>query len=154
MRLTTFSDYSLRLLIYLGVHREGLATVGAVAAAYGISENHLVKIAHHLGRHGYIDTVRGKGGGMRLARSPRDINLGQLVRATEDRVLVECFDGATSQCRIQPACVLRGVLGDALEAFYSVLDAHTLQDLLAPGRKLERVLVLKPPKPRAVAVRN
>lgn len=151
MRLTTFSDYSLRVLIYLGVHRQGLATVSGIAAAYGISENHLVKVAHYLRQHDYIETVRGKGGGMRLAREPGSINLGALVRDTEERVLVECFDAASSTCRIQAACVLRGVLGDALEAFFAVLDAHSLEDLLAPSRKLARVLAFKTPKPRAAA---
>ena len=149
MRLTTFSDYALRVLVYLGVRDGELATVAGIAAAYGISANHLVKVVHHLGRHGYVETLRGKGGGMRLARAPERINLGELVRGAEEKRLVECFDPASSTCRIESACVLRGVLGEALEAFFAVLDRHTLADLLRPGRKLARVLVLPPPSRRA-----
>ena len=150
MRLTTFSDYSLRVLIYLGVREGGLATVTEIAAAYGISANHLMKVVHHLGRHGYIETLRGKGGGMRLAREPARINLGELVRGTEERRLVECFE-AKSSCRIESVCALRGILGDALESFFAVLDRHTLADLLAPQRKLAKVLAFVPPVRRAPA---
>lgn len=142
MRLTTFSDYSLRVLMYLGVHDGRLATAGEIAATYGISENHLVKVVHHLARRGYIETTRGKGGGMRLARPPQKINVGEVVRGTEDSLtLVECFDQANSDCRIEPACVLKGILGRALNAFFTVLDRHTLADLLVPKGKLARMLV-------------
>jgi len=148
MRLTTFSDYALRVLIYLGVHEGELATVGGIAGAYGISANHLTKVVHHLGQQGYIETSRGKGGGMRLARSPERINLGELVRGAEEQPLVECFDRAASTCRIESACALRGILGEALESFFAVLDRHTLADLVRPGRKLAKVLVFAPPRPR------
>src|SRR3989304_105219 len=112
MRPTTFSDYPLRVLIYLGVHDEQIATVGQIAGAYGISANHLMKVVHYLAQGGYIETARGKGGGMRLGLAPENINLGELVRGTEDkRKLVECFDRDTSDCRIESACVLRGILG-------------------------------------------
>jgi len=151
MRLTTFSDYSLRVLIYLGVHPGELSTVAGIAQAYGISANHLTKVVHHLGQCGYVETVRGKGGGMRLAREPERINLGELVRATEEQRLVECFEAGTSTCRIESACALRGILGEALEAFFAVLDRHTLADLLRPERKLARVLVFAPSAGRRAA---
>ncbi len=142
MRLTTFSDYSLRVLIYLGVHDDEITTVGQIAQAYGISSNHLMKVVHHLAQGGYIETARGKGGGMRLGLAPDKINIGELVRGTEDnRKLVECFDRDRSDCRIESACVLRGVLGKALDAFYSSLDAYTLADLIAPKPRLANMLV-------------
>lgn len=144
MRLTTFSDYGLRVLIYLGVHRERLATIAEIARAYGVSENHLMKVVHHLAQHGYIETIRGKGGGMRLARSPADINLGAVVRESEDNLgFVECFDKATSDCRIAPACLLKGVLGEALDAFFAILDRYTLADLIAGRRRLSKLIPLR-----------
>ena len=141
MRLTTFSDYSLRVLMYLGAHDAERATIGEIASAYGISENHLMKVVHHLAQEGYIETTRGKGGGMRLAREPRSINVGEVVRGTEtDQKLVECFDREASECRIEAACVLRGMLGQALESFYETLERHTLADLLATKPRLHRLL--------------
>lgn len=150
MRLTTFSDYALRVLIYLGVHPGELSTVAGIAHAYGISANHLMKVVHYLGQQGYVETVRGKGGGMRLARAPERINLGELVRAAEEPRLVECFEPG-SACRIESACALRGILAEALEAFFAVLDRHTLADLLRPERKLAKVLMFSPPPRRALA---
>ncbi len=142
MRLTTFSDYSLRVLMYLGIHDDRLATIGEVAMAYGISENHLVKVVHHLAQRGYVETTRGKGGGMRLARTPDDINVGEVVRGTEDNLaLAECFDPKPSDCRIAPACLLKGVLTSAVDAFFATLDRHTLADLLVPRPKLARLLL-------------
>jgi Rrf2 family nitric oxide-sensitive transcriptional repressor len=141
MRLTTFSDYSFRVLIYLGAAPEGLATIESISAAYGISSNHLMKVVHRLAQLGYIETVRGKGGGMRLARPPEAINVGEVLRATEDSFdLVECMDDGDN-CRITRACVLRHVLGEARDAFLKVLDGYTLADLLAPARPLARVLL-------------
>ena len=139
MRLTIFTDYTLRVLIYLGAHqREGrLATIGDIAAAYGISENHLMKIVSHLARQGYVETTRGKGGGMRLARAPGEINIGDVVRgAEEDLMLVECFRRGNPECPIAPACALQGILGRALSAFFEVLDGKTLADLLVPQAQL------------------
>jgi Rrf2 family nitric oxide-sensitive transcriptional repressor len=143
MRLTTFSDYSLRVLMYLGVHGECLATIGEIARAYGVSENHMMKVVHHLAQHGYIETTRGKGGGMRLARPPEKINVGEVIRGTEENLaLVECFDKANSDCRIEPACVLKGVLRRAVDAFFVALERYTLADLLVTKPKLTKLLVL------------
>jgi Rrf2 family nitric oxide-sensitive transcriptional repressor len=143
MRLTTFTDYTLRVLIYLGTQRddERLATISDIAAAYGgISENHLMKVVHHLAKQGYVETTRGTGGGMRLARAPAEINLGAVVRgAEEDLAVVECFETGNSNCPIVPACTLRGVLARAMHAFFAVLDGQTLADLLGPQAKLIRI---------------
>lgn len=143
MRLTTFSDYSLRVLIYLGIHAERLATTGEIARAYDVSEGHLVKVVYHLAQRGYIETTRGKGGGMRLARSPEKINVGEVVRGSEENLkLVECFDPAVSDCRIESACVLKGILNRAVDAFFAALDPYTLADLLVTRPKLARMLLL------------
>lgn len=142
MRLTIFTDYTLRVLIYLGARQPDgrLATIGDIATAYGISENHLMKIVSHLAKQGYVDTIRGNGGGMRLARAPEEINIGEVVRgAEEDLAVVECFQRGDCGCPIAPACELRGVLGRALGAFFEVLDGQTLAQLLAPQERLTRI---------------
>lgn len=138
MRLSTFSDYSLRVLMYLGVHTERLTTIAEIAGAYGISENHLMKVVHQLGRMGYIETVRGKGGGMRLAKQPTDIRLGEVIHQTEtDWALVECF-ATGANCQIHTACRLPAILDEALAAMFSVLDRYTLADLLQSPDQLTR----------------
>lgn len=139
MRLTIFTDYTLRVLIYLGVHqnKDRLTTISDVAAAYGISENHLTKIVHHLAKQGYVETTRGKGGGMRLARAPEQVNLGDVVRNTEeDLAIVECFQENNTACPISPSCVLAEILAQAMRAFFEKLDSHTLADLLGQREKL------------------
>lgn len=144
MRLTVFSDYTLRVLIYLGLHQDELATITEIADAYDISKNHLMKVVNELAAQGYVETVRGKGGGLRLKMSPPDISLGKLLRASEEgTALVECFDKKSSECCIAPACAARGVLRQAQEAFYKVLDDYTLADLLQPRQRLS-VLLFKP----------
>ncbi len=135
MQLTRYTDYSLRVLIYLAVHHDQLATIEEIADAYDISKAHLMKIVHQLGLAGYLETVRGRGGGLRLARPPQKIRIGEVVRHTEEMVVVECFDPKTSHCRIQPACELRGVLKEALDAFLRTLDGYTLADLVARRRE-------------------
>jgi Rrf2 family nitric oxide-sensitive transcriptional repressor len=147
MRLTVYTDYSLRMLIYLGTKEDGLATIAEVARSYGISEHHLTKVAHQLGRAGYIVTLRGKGGGLRLARPAEEIGLGDVVRHTEpDMALVPCFgsaeDPAGAPCPIVPACGLRGVLGEALQAFMAVLDRYTLADLVRRRVELRSLLAM------------
>lgn len=146
MRLTSFTDYTLRVLMFLGAHDheqrddQRLVTIGEIAAAYHVSENHLMKIVHHLGKHGYVVTTRGKGGGIRLARAPEAIRIGEVVRATEgDLAIVECFQPGNLNCPITSVCTLRGVMGNALDAFLDVLDRHTLADLLQPRAKLLKV---------------
>ena len=140
MRLTVFTDYTLRALIYLGLRPGRLVTIGEIADAYQISGNHLMKVVHQLGLAGDVVTVRGQHGGMRLARPAEAINLGAVVRRTEaDLELVPCF-GADAGCAIQPDCVLAGVLDEALRAFLAVLDRYTLADLLAPRAALARRL--------------
>ena len=141
MRLTTFTDYTIRVLIYMGIYPDCRISTSELAVHYGISRNHLNKVAHYLGQQGYVDTSRGKGGGMSLARSPEDINIGTLVRDTEkNSVLVECFDAAHCHCRILPACRLTGMLHEAQEAFYYSLEQYSLADLIVDKARLHDVL--------------
>ncbi|OIR07055.1 HTH-type transcriptional repressor NsrR [mine drainage metagenome] len=141
MRLTTFSDYTLRVLMYLAIDPEQLATIPAIAAAYGISENHLMKVVHQLARAGVLESTRGKGGGIRLARPPEEIHLGQVVRMSEGTApIVECLGEDESACCIAPACRLSGVLVRAFNALYDVLDEYTLADLVKNRRVLSQAL--------------
>ncbi|MDE0809418.1 MAG: Rrf2 family transcriptional regulator [Alphaproteobacteria bacterium] len=142
MRFTLHTDYSLRVLMYLGAEPgDDLATVKEISKSYGISENHLMKAVHRLGQSGFITTVRGRQGGMRLARAPDDIIAGAVVRACEDDMrIVECFDSQTNTCPIANACALPSVLDEASTAFLSVLDRYTLADLLKPRAALWAVL--------------
>lgn len=145
MRLTRFTDYSLRVLIFLGVKQEGLSTIKEIADHYDISKNHLMKVVYELNRLGYIETVRGKNGGMRLHRDPVSINIGTLVRRTEnDLDLVECFSEG-NQCVITPACQLKHMLAEALNAFIGVLERYTLADLLAEQHALAALLQIEKP---------
>ncbi|MBL8659124.1 MAG: Rrf2 family transcriptional regulator [Rhodospirillales bacterium] len=137
MRLTAYTDYALRVLMYLGLRRAGIATIQEIAEQYGISRNHLMKVAHELGRLGYVETIRGKHGGLRLGRRPEDITLGEIVRNVEpDMALVECFKSAGVHCRIVRGCLLKHVLQEALDRFLDTLDRYTLADLLAPAEDL------------------
>jgi Rrf2 family transcriptional regulator, nitric oxide-sensitive transcriptional repressor len=131
MQLTLFTDYSLRVLVFLGAHPDRLSTISETAKAYRISGNHLMKVVNRLSSDGYIETVRGKGGGMRLSRAASMINLGDVVRHMEDRFdIVECFNEKHRDCPLLPACTLQSVLADAHRNFMATLDRHTLQDVL------------------------
>ncbi|MCE4224531.1 Rrf2 family transcriptional regulator [Methylobacterium sp. C25] len=145
MRLTRYTDYALRTLIYLGLNEPRLSSIADVAQAYGISESHLTKVVHQLGKLGLVHTMRGRGGGLRLGKQPEDIVIGAVVRQTEDDLaLVECF--ASGACAITAPCRLRKALGEALAAFLDVLDGYTLADLLGDGAGAEiaRLLHLPP----------
>lgn len=149
MRLTSFTDYSIRVLLYLGARGEKahLATIGDIAGAYGISENHLSKVVHHLAKEGYIRTTRGKRGGMELARAPEEINLGKVVRsAEEDLSLVDCLPQGGPPCVILPACNLPHILANALGAFFAELDKYTLADLVRPPGPLVKILTAPSPR--------
>ena len=131
MQLTLFTDYSLRVLIFLGAHPDRLCTISEIAKAYRISGNHLMKVVNHLSSGGYVEAVRGKGGGMRLSRAPKMINLGDVVRNMEESFdIVECFNEEHQDCPLFPMCALRSVLVDAHRNFMATLDRHTLQDVL------------------------
>ncbi len=132
MKLTAFTDYSLRVLIYLAADTTRRATIAEIAESFGISENHLVKVVHFLGKQGWIETVRGKGGGILLAMPPRQVGVGKVVRDTEGAAMpAECFPEDGGNCVISDACRLKGVLGEAVKAFYAVLDRYTLEDISA-----------------------
>jgi Rrf2 family nitric oxide-sensitive transcriptional repressor len=137
VRLTLFTDYAMRVLLYLGARSDRLCSIAEIARAYRISQNHLMKVVNQLARGGYVETVRGRYGGIRLGRAPDDINVGALVRETEDGFqLLDC-DG----CVIAPACGLTGVVKEALGAFLAVLDRYTLADLMVSRQDLARLLV-------------
>lgn len=141
MRLTVFTDYSLRVLIYLAIRPDRRSTIAEIATAFDVSESHLMKVVHFLGKHGFLANVRGKGGGLMLARPPDAINIGAVVRLTEaDSLAAECFDRESNTCVITPACQLRKVLREAIDAFYEVLGRHTLSDLVVQRRSLSRLL--------------
>ncbi len=142
MRVTTFSDFALRVLMYLAVQEDRRATVDEIAAAYGISSNHLTKVVHLLGRAGWVQTVRGKGGGLRLGQPAESIRLGEVVRLCEgNAAYVECMVADLSHhCRIAPACKLSSILSGAFKVFYAELDKHTLADLVQEPAALSELL--------------
>ncbi|MBP3950821.1 Rrf2 family transcriptional regulator [Bacillus suaedae] len=132
MKLTSYTDYSLRVLIYLATKNSNeLSNIKDIAETYGISKNHLMKVIYDLGKIGIIETIRGRNGGIRLAHSPADINIGELIRKTEDDFhIVECFDEDKNSCIISPVCGLKHVLQKAVSAYLDVLDGYTLEDLV------------------------
>lgn len=140
MRLNVQTDYALRLLMHLAVNDTELSTIADIAERYRISKNHLMKVAHVLGKNDIIETIRGRAGGLRLAVSADEIVIGDIVRLMEaDLALVECFQSG-DECLITPACRLKGVLGEALDAFLAVLDQYTLEQLVQRNRKLTNLL--------------
>jgi Rrf2 family nitric oxide-sensitive transcriptional repressor len=144
MRLTVYTDYTLRTLMYLAINPGQHATIAQIADTYSISEAHLTKVVHQLGVAGEIETVRGRNGGLRLKRAAEQINIGTVVRRTEaDLDLVPCFDSAGA-CAIGASCVLQRALHEALAAFLAVLDRYTLADLVAPRRRLAALLGIAP----------
>ncbi|GIK87645.1 MAG: Rrf2 family transcriptional regulator [Burkholderiales bacterium] len=144
MRLTTFTDYALRVLIYVAAHPQARATIAETARAFDISEHHLTKVVQLLGREGFLTNVRGRGGGFVLARDPSLINVGAVVRATEQSVPAECFDAGSNRCVVTPVCRLKNVLGEAVASFYATLDHYTLADLVANRRAIARVMFAAP----------
>ena len=141
MKLTMFTDYSLRSLIYVAMNQGAMVTVDDIARTNQISRHHVTKVISRLNQLGYLETVRGKGGGMRLAMRPELIAIGRVVRQTEaDLSLVECINGKNEACVIVPACRLKSALDIALDAFFATLDRYTLADLLEPRNKLAHLL--------------
>jgi Rrf2 family nitric oxide-sensitive transcriptional repressor len=144
MKLTAFTDYSLRVLIYLAADPKQRATISEIASAFDISENHLVKVVHFLGKQGWIATVRGKGGGIQLAKAADAINVGRVVRDTEGAAVpAECFLPEGGGCAITAVCRLKGVLAEAVKSFYAVLDGYTLADISRNRQQLAKVLMMR-----------
>lgn len=142
MRLTLWTDYALRTLIYVGAKGERLSTIEEIAASFDVSKAHMMKVVNRLGRQGYLETVRGKGGGVRLGRPAAEIGVGRVVRDTkEDLAVMGCLAGP-GFCRIEGCCVLRRALDEATAAFLAALDRYTLTDLIAPRNRLARSLGL------------
>lgn len=140
MRLTAYTDYSLRVLTYLSIQDDRLATIKEISEQYGISKNHLMKLVHELGKHGYVESIRGKNGGIRIGRDPAKISVGEVVRKMEkDLSIVECFDSENyDECQILHACVLKGIMKKAIKEFLAVLDEYTIKDLIKPKAKLKK----------------
>ena len=136
MRLTAYTDYTLRTLMYLATNQDRLVTIQDIADLHSISKNHLMKVVHQLGLSGMVDTVRGRNGGLKLSKQPKQINIGEVVRNTEsDFFMAECFDHGDTSCAYASACALKGVLSSATAAFLAILDGVTLEDLISKKAK-------------------
>jgi len=147
------TDYALRMLICLGIRPGEIVNVAEIADAFGISRHHLIRVAQRLRDAGYVETMRGNGGGVRLAQASSDINIGAVVRCTEnDFSLVACF-APDGKCRIMPACALRSVLADAMEAFFAVLDRYRLEDLVGAPDTVLALLGMTNGSPVGIAVK-
>lgn len=143
MYLTRHADYTMRLLIHLTVQPNGTATIKEVAERYGISRNHLMKVAHQAVQAGYVKGIRGRDGGLSLAKPPEEIGIGEVLRQTEEWNIVECFQEGSNQCAITRGCGLRAVLKEALDAYFAVLDRYTLADVARRRGLLVQLLDLK-----------
>jgi Rrf2 family nitric oxide-sensitive transcriptional repressor len=144
VRLTAFTDYSLRVLLYLAARPAGRPTIAEIARSFDIKENHLTKVVHALGRAGWLANVRGKGGGLALAQPPARIGIGDVVRRAEGEARpAECFEPGNRDCPIGRVCGLRDVLGEAVREFYKVLDSYTLADLARNRDALARVMFVE-----------
>jgi Rrf2 family nitric oxide-sensitive transcriptional repressor len=134
MRLTDYTDYTLRVLMYCALHPERPVTIAELAEGHGVSKNHLMKIVNDLARQGLLQTTRGRGGGLRLLKNPADIGIGDVVRASEtDFRMVECFDASYSRCTLTPHCQLKQVIQSALSSYLAALDKVTLADITRPS---------------------
>jgi Rrf2 family nitric oxide-sensitive transcriptional repressor len=143
MRISVYSDYSIRVLMQAALRQPERVTVDEVAETFGISRHHLVKVVHDLGRCGYLETRRGIGGGFTLARPPEEIRLGDIVRLGEEsETVIDCMDRNTHVCRLLSCCRLKGVLDEAAAAFFAVLDEYTLAELVKQPSKMRAVLKL------------
>jgi Rrf2 family nitric oxide-sensitive transcriptional repressor len=143
MRLTLCTDYALRVLMYVGVKGDVLSTIPEIIKHFDISKGHIMKVVHQLGQRGYLETIRGRRGGIRLARKPVQINVGAIVRDMEEELgVLGCLQGGEGYCRIEGCCVLRSALREATNAFLATLDGYTLADLVRPQRALARFLEL------------
>ena len=155
MRLTAYTDYSLRTLMFLALDRGQIATIQEIADAHGIAKNHLTKVVHQLGMLGYVTTTRGRNGGLRLAREPAQINIGEVVRHTEsDFYMASCFDPQAAGCIYADACALQGALGRATSAFLDVLDALTLEHMLVPEKRTLEAGASRRPQTVALPLRR
>jgi len=145
MKLTNYTDYALRVLIYVAnKDMNNKSTITEISNAYHISRNHLVKVIHQLGKIGVIHTTQGRGGGITLAKPPNMINVGYIVRQTEDNFhLVECFNKENNNCVLTPVCGLRTVLGEALAAYLAVLDKYTIHDLITDPQTFKQLLQIE-----------
>ncbi|MEJ8776694.1 RrF2 family transcriptional regulator [Pseudogracilibacillus sp. ICA-222130] len=146
MRLTNYTDYALRVLIYLAVKdTDEKSTITEITEAYNVSRNHLMKVIHQLGKIGVIETTRGRGGGIVLAKPPEEITIGSIVRETEeDFYMVECFNSGANHCVLSPVCGLRSVLGEALAAYLAVLDNYTIADVIDQPLMFRGLLQIDP----------
>lgn len=143
MYITRYTDYSLRVLMYVALKGAEISTIREIAESYDISKNHLMKVVQELNNKGYLIGMRGKNGGLRLNGRPADINIGALVRDLEQgQALVECFSN-TNKCILSPACQLKYVLAEALEAFFRTLDEYSLADILPTARAPQLINLLK-----------